>query len=80
MLFMVHKFQVIYFLIELGTAAIINRLLSGLFNVCRCYCILHKENILGAIFSMWTDLRTAKSWEEVEETVWGDLNKYSGFC
>ncbi|KAI8550342.1 hypothetical protein RHMOL_Rhmol06G0098000 [Rhododendron molle] len=48
--------------------------------IAMCYCILHEENILGAIFSMWTDLRTAKSWEEVEETVWGDLNKYSGFC
>ncbi|PSR99866.1 F-box protein [Actinidia chinensis var. chinensis] len=45
-----------------------------------CYCILHEENILGAIFSIWRELRTAKSWEEVEDTVWGDLNKYSGFC
>ena len=54
--------------------------LSGHFNICRCYCILHEENILGAIFSIWRELRTAKSWEEVEDTVWGDLNKYSGFC
>nr|XP_043615295.1 F-box protein At1g78280 [Erigeron canadensis] len=41
-----------------------------------CYCIIHEENILGAIFGMWKELRTAKSWEEVEETMWGDLNKY----
>ncbi|RZC87778.1 hypothetical protein C5167_028230 [Papaver somniferum] len=41
-----------------------------------CYTILHKENILGAIFALWKELRTAESWEEVEETVWGDLNKY----
>ncbi|CAL5385904.1 unnamed protein product [Camellia sinensis] len=45
-----------------------------------CYCILHEDNILGAIFSLCKELRMAKSWEEVEETVWGDLNNYSGFC
>lgn len=45
-----------------------------------CYCILHDDNVLGAIFSIWEDLRNAKSWEEVEETVWGDLNNYIGFC
>ncbi|XXG40438.1 hypothetical protein AAC387_Pa01g1154 [Persea americana] len=44
-----------------------------------CYCILHEENVLGAIFSLWKESRTAKSWEEVEETVWGDLNHYQGF-
>ncbi|CAH9085706.1 unnamed protein product [Cuscuta epithymum] len=42
-----------------------------------CYCILHDDNVLGAIFSIWKELRTAKSWEEVEETVWGDLNTYT---
>ncbi|XP_043689976.1 F-box protein At1g78280-like [Telopea speciosissima] len=41
-----------------------------------CYCILHDENILGAIFSLWKELGSANSWEEVEEAVWGDLNKY----
>ncbi|XP_068641349.1 lysine-specific demethylase JMJ21 [Aristolochia californica] len=41
-----------------------------------CYCILHDENILGSIFSLWRELRSAVSWEEVEETVWGILNKY----
>ncbi|XP_008804772.2 F-box protein At1g78280 [Phoenix dactylifera] len=41
-----------------------------------CYCILHEENVLGAIFSLWKELRTAKSWEEVEEVVWGELNDY----
>ncbi|XP_023763630.1 lysine-specific demethylase JMJ21 [Lactuca sativa] len=41
-----------------------------------CYCIIHEENILGAIFGMCKELRSAKSWEEVEETVWGALNNY----
>lgn len=41
-----------------------------------CYCILNEENILGAIFSIWKELRVAKSWEEVELTVWGELNNY----
>lgn len=45
-----------------------------------CYCILHEENVLGAIFSLWKELKVAKSWEEVEETVWGELNNYDGFC
>ncbi|KAG0480335.1 hypothetical protein HPP92_011193 [Vanilla planifolia] len=40
-------------------------------------CILHEENVLGAIFSLWKELRTAKSWVEVEETVWGELNSYT---
>lgn len=47
--------------------------------VCRCYCILHEENVLGAIFSLWDDLKMAKSWEEVEHVVWGELNNYKGF-
>ncbi|KAH9690650.1 F-box protein [Citrus sinensis] len=36
----------------------------------RCYCILHDDNVLGTIFSTWKELRTAKSWEEVEMTQW----------
>ncbi|KAL3733117.1 hypothetical protein ACJRO7_022611 [Eucalyptus globulus] len=44
-----------------------------------CYCILHEENVLAAIFSIWKDLRRAESWEEVEQTVWGELNNYKGF-
>ncbi|KAI3412796.1 uncharacterized protein J3R85_016925 [Psidium guajava] len=44
-----------------------------------CYCILHDENVLAAIFSIWKDLRRAESWEEVERTVWGELNSYKGF-
>ncbi|KAK9069527.1 hypothetical protein SSX86_011431 [Deinandra increscens subsp. villosa] len=44
-----------------------------------CYCIIHEENILGAIFGMSKELRTANSWEEVEETVWGYLNEYFSF-
>ncbi|XP_037496142.1 F-box protein At1g78280 isoform X2 [Jatropha curcas] len=43
-----------------------------------CYCILHEENVLGAVFSMWKELRMAESWEEVELTVWGELNNYKG--
>ncbi|KAL8487909.1 hypothetical protein ACS0TY_024268 [Phlomoides rotata] len=60
-------------------------LMVGLDNRCNqlsyramCYCILHDENVLGAIFSLWKELRTATSWEEVEEKVWGDLNNYAG--
>ncbi|XVE95270.1 hypothetical protein REPUB_Repub02eG0081900 [Reevesia pubescens] len=45
-----------------------------------CYCILHDDNVLGAIFSIWTELRAAESWEEVEQTVWGELNNYQGFA
>ncbi|XP_057786261.1 lysine-specific demethylase JMJ21 [Salvia miltiorrhiza] len=41
-----------------------------------CYCILHDDNVLGAIFSIWKELKSATTWEEVEETVWGDLNSY----
>ncbi|KAM7253241.1 hypothetical protein ACFE04_025859 [Oxalis oulophora] len=44
-----------------------------------CYCIVHDENILGAIFSMWKELRTASSWEEVEFKVWSELNNYNGY-
>ncbi|XP_062026333.1 lysine-specific demethylase JMJ21-like [Rosa rugosa] len=44
-----------------------------------CYCILHEENVLGAIFSIWDELKMAKSWEEVEQVVWGELNNYKGF-
>lgn len=45
----------------------------------RCYCILHDENVLGAVFSIWDDLKVADSWEEVELTVFGELNNYKGF-
>ncbi|KAK4274126.1 hypothetical protein QN277_017404 [Acacia crassicarpa] len=44
-----------------------------------CYCILHDDDVLGAIFSIWDELRSANSWEEVELTVWGELNNYKGF-
>ncbi|OWM79976.1 hypothetical protein CDL15_Pgr006280 [Punica granatum] len=44
-----------------------------------CYCILHDENILGAIFTIWKELRKAESWEEVERVVWGELNSYNNF-
>ncbi|CAJ1974081.1 unnamed protein product [Sphenostylis stenocarpa] len=44
-----------------------------------CYCILHDDNVLGALFSIWEELRSAESWEEVELTVWGELNNYKGF-
>ncbi|CAK9313061.1 unnamed protein product [Citrullus colocynthis] len=43
-----------------------------------CYCILHEEDILGAMSSIWKELKTAKSWEEIELTVWGGLNNYKG--
>ncbi|KAH0826838.1 hypothetical protein HID58_092538 [Brassica napus] len=41
-----------------------------------CYCILHEENVLGAMFSIWVELRTAESWEQIELTVWSLLNSY----
>ncbi|XP_072972214.1 lysine-specific demethylase JMJ21 [Typha angustifolia] len=41
-----------------------------------CYCILHEENVLGAIFNIWKELRTATSWQVVEETIFGELNNY----
>ncbi|CAI8599082.1 unnamed protein product [Vicia faba] len=44
-----------------------------------CYCILHDDNVLGAIFGIWEELRSSESWEEVEMTVWGELNNYKGF-
>ncbi|XP_058786355.1 lysine-specific demethylase JMJ21-like isoform X2 [Vicia villosa] len=44
-----------------------------------CYCILHDDNVLGAIFSLWEELTSSESWEEVEMTVWGELNNYKGF-
>ncbi|AES73073.2 putative transcription factor & chromatin remodeling &Metalloenzymes JmjC family [Medicago truncatula] len=47
--------------------------------VAMCYCILHDDNVLGAIFSIWDKLRSSESWEEVEMTVWGELNNYKGF-
>uniref|UniRef100_A0A803MEA6 F-box protein n=1 Tax=Chenopodium quinoa TaxID=63459 RepID=A0A803MEA6_CHEQI len=40
-----------------------------------CYCILHEDNILGAIFSIWEDLKDANSWEDIEDQVWGILNE-----
>lgn len=44
-----------------------------------CYCLLHEDDVLGAIFSIWTELSKAISWEEVELAVWGALNDYQGF-
>ncbi|KAJ3673406.1 hypothetical protein LUZ60_006780 [Juncus effusus] len=41
-----------------------------------CYCILHDENVLGAIFSLWKELKSAVNWEIVEFSVWGELNDY----
>lgn len=48
--------------------------------VCRCYCILHEDNVLGAIFSLWKELKAVTSWEEVENFVWGELNRYQESC
>uniref|UniRef100_A0A0E0KEJ4 JmjC domain-containing protein n=1 Tax=Oryza punctata TaxID=4537 RepID=A0A0E0KEJ4_ORYPU len=45
-----------------------------------CYCILHEDNVLGAIFSLWKELGTATSWEDVEHLVWGELNQYQKSC
>ncbi|OEL37244.1 F-box protein [Dichanthelium oligosanthes] len=45
-----------------------------------CYCILHEDNVLGAIFSLWKELRAATSWEDVENFIWGELNRYQESC
>lgn len=45
-----------------------------------CYCLLHEDDVIGSIFSIWTELSKARSWEEVELTVWGPLNDYQGSC
>ncbi|XP_059638208.1 lysine-specific demethylase JMJ21 isoform X2 [Cornus florida] len=45
-----------------------------------CYCILHDDNVLGSILSLWKEVKKVSSWEEVEEIVWGDLNNYKVFC
>ncbi|XP_078440783.1 putative glycosyltransferase [Wolffia australiana] len=39
-----------------------------------CYCILHEDNVLGTIFSLRKDLRSATTWEEVETGLWEELN------
>ncbi|KAH7295900.1 hypothetical protein KP509_27G069900 [Ceratopteris richardii] len=41
-----------------------------------CYTILHEENALGAVFSIWKELKTARTWQEVEQRVWGFLAGY----
>ncbi|PUZ40838.1 hypothetical protein GQ55_9G454900 [Panicum hallii var. hallii] len=45
-----------------------------------CYCILHEDNVLAAIFSLWKELRAATSWEDIENFVWGELNQYQESC
>nr|CAB3500614.1 unnamed protein product [Digitaria exilis] len=45
-----------------------------------CYCMLHEDNVLGAVFSLWKELRAATSWEDVESFIWGELNRYQESC
>jgi len=45
-----------------------------------CYCMLHEDNVLAAIFSLWKELRAATSWEDIENFVWGELNRYQESC
>eukprot|EP00252_Welwitschia_mirabilis_P008376 TRINITY_DN20178_c0_g1_i1.p1 TRINITY_DN20178_c0_g1~~TRINITY_DN20178_c0_g1_i1.p1 ORF type:complete len:194 (+),score=38.06 TRINITY_DN20178_c0_g1_i1:74-583(+) len=45
-----------------------------------CYCILHEDNVMGAIFSIWKELKKANTWEEIEKTVWGKLNDFEALC
>ena len=49
-------------------------------HFCRCYCMLHEDNVLAAIFSLWKELRAATSWEDIENLVWGELNRYQESC
>ncbi|KFK42213.1 hypothetical protein AALP_AA2G226200 [Arabis alpina] len=39
-----------------------------------CYCLLHDDNVLGAMYGIWDELRTVESWEQFEQIVWGLLN------
>ncbi|CAN4122310.1 unnamed protein product [Withania somnifera] len=57
---------------EVNTSAKSNGFQRPSYRV-KCYCILGDENVLGAIFGTWKELKMAKSWEEVEQAVWGDL-------
>ncbi|TVU46770.1 hypothetical protein EJB05_06329 [Eragrostis curvula] len=41
-----------------------------------CFCILHEDNVLAAIFSLWKELKAATCWEDVEHFVWEELNRY----
>ncbi|GJN40729.1 hypothetical protein PR202_gn00022 [Eleusine coracana subsp. coracana] len=41
-----------------------------------CFCMLHEDNVLAAIFSLWKELRDATCWEDVEHFVWEELNRY----
>ncbi|KAL0732014.1 hypothetical protein Bca4012_028108 [Brassica carinata] len=61
---------------ENGTADSTRKKVSSPSYRTMCYCILHEENVLGAMFSIWDELRTAESWEQVELTVWSLLNSY----
>ncbi|KAG9144286.1 hypothetical protein Leryth_016938 [Lithospermum erythrorhizon] len=65
---------------KLLNASIGNDKYARLSYITMCHCILHDDNVLGAIFSLSKELRMAKSWEEVEEAVWGGLNSYTGVC
>ncbi|GJN31676.1 hypothetical protein PR202_gb20101 [Eleusine coracana subsp. coracana] len=40
-----------------------------------CFCMLHEDNVLAAIFSLWKELRDATCWEDVEHFVWEELNR-----
>jgi hypothetical protein len=41
-----------------------------------CYCLLHEQDIMGAILKHRKDLRMAASLEEVEEKLWAVLNEW----
>ena len=43
-------------------------------HACRCYCLLHEHDAMGAIFKERKDCRSAESLEELEEMLWGVLN------
>lgn len=32
--------------------------------------VFYMKSVVGAIFSLWNELKVAKSWEEVEQVVW----------
>lgn len=43
---------------------------------CRCYCLLHEQDAMGAILKQRKDLKTAETLEEIELKLWGVLNEW----
>eukprot|EP00897_Mesotaenium_endlicherianum_P007018 jgi/Mesen1/6344/ME000328S05635 len=42
-----------------------------------CYCLLHEQDAMRAVFRNRKDLRTAATLQQVEAAIWGPLNAYA---